>query len=71
MTTSKNYQVGDQTFKGGLIALFFYFADRYSIDPALIVILTPMLTALLAFLSAKVGDKELASFFSHNQEKVD
>ena len=56
-------QTADQAFKGGLLGLFVYFANKWNMDPVLVSILLPMIGAALACLSQKFGNTEIASFF--------
>ena len=63
-------QIGDQTTKGGLIGLFIYWATKNNVDPALVALLVPIISTVLAWLSTKVGDPDLACLFiSNNKNK--
>ena len=65
-------QIGDQTTKGGLIGLFIYAMTKNNVDPMLTAMLTPILSGLLAYLSTKIGDPDLACIFipkDDNQSK--
>lgn len=64
-------QIGDQTTKGGLIGLFIYWATKNNVDPGLISLLVPIIASVLAWLSTKVGDPDLACLFIPNDEKKD
>jgi len=64
-------QIGDQTTKGGLIGLFIYWATHNNIDPALIALLVPMISSVLAWLSTKIGDPDLACLFIPKDDKDD
>lgn len=64
-------QIGDQTTKGGLIGLFIYWATTNNVDPGLISLLVPIIASVLAWLSTKVGDPDLACLFIPNDEKKD
>jgi hypothetical protein len=65
-------QIGDQTTKGGLIGLFIYWATQNNVDPMLISLLVPIISTVLAWLSTKIGDPDLACLFiPHNDEKKD
>lgn len=57
-------QMQDQTAKGGILGIICYVLWHYDVDPVLIGLLTPVMSAALAWVSTKVGDKELASFFN-------
>jgi uncharacterized membrane protein (Fun14 family) len=61
-------QIGDQTTKGGLIGLFIYWATQNNIDPALIALLVPVASSVLAWLSTKIGDPDLACLFIPNDD---
>lgn len=64
-------QAADQTVKGGILGIAVYFAHNANVDPALIAMCMPLATALLAFISSKVSDPHLASFFGHHKELGD
>ena len=64
-------QIGDQTTKGGLIGLFIYWATQNNIDPALTALLVPIISSVLACLSTKVGDPDLACLFIPNDKEKD
>lgn len=64
-------QAADQTVKGGLLGIGVYFAHNANVDPALIAMCMPLATALLAFVSSKINDPHLASFFGHHTELGD
>ena len=61
-------QLNDQAVKGGLLGIFFYFANRYNLDAEIVLVLTPLIAALLASLSTKFGDPKLASFFNEKEK---
>jgi len=65
----KNRQIGDQTTKGGLIGLFIYFATTNNVDPALIALLVPIISSVLAWASTKIGDPDLACLFIPKDKK--
>jgi len=65
----KNRQIGDQTTKGGLIGLFIYFATTNNVDPALIALLVPIISSVLAWISTKIGDPDLACLFIPKDKK--
>jgi hypothetical protein len=64
-------QIGDQTTKGGLIGLFIYWATQNNVDPMLISLLVPIISSVLAWLSTKVGDPDLACLFIPNDKEKD
>lgn len=57
-------QVKDQSTKGGILGIIVYVLTRNNVDPKLIALLLPLIGSVLAWLSTRVGDKEIASFFS-------
>jgi hypothetical protein len=56
-------QIGDQTTKGGLIGLMIYGLNAQGVDPMLISLLVPVVSSVLAWLSTKIGDPDLACLF--------
>jgi hypothetical protein len=56
-------QTLDQGAKGGVMGLFVYFAAKYDMDPELIALLLPLVGAVLAVASSKIGDPGISSFF--------
>jgi len=64
-------QISDQTTKGGLIGLFIYWATQNNIDPALTALLVPLISSVLAWLSTKIGDPDLACIFIPKDHKDD
>jgi hypothetical protein len=56
-------QIGDQTTKGGLIGLMIYGLTKQNVDPMFISLLVPIASSVLAWLSTKIGDPELACLF--------
>lgn len=57
-------QVKDQAAKGGVLGLVVYILTKNDVDPNLIALLVPAIGSALAWLSTRVGDKEIASFFN-------
>ncbi len=58
-----NRQTADQATKGGLMGLLTYLAIHYNVDPGLIAAGMPVVAGVLAWLSTKIGDPELACLF--------
>ncbi len=56
-------QIGDQTTKGGLLGIMIYAMSRNNVDPVLIGLIVPVAASLLAWISTKVGDPDLACIF--------
>jgi len=56
-------QIGDQTTKGGLLGIFIYVLSRNNVDPVLIGLLVPVVASVLAWISTKIGDPDLACMF--------
>jgi hypothetical protein len=61
-------QIGDQTTKGGLIGLMIYGLNTQGVDPMLISLLVPIASSVLAWVSTKIGDPDLACLFIPNNE---
>lgn len=61
-------QIGDQTTKGGLLGIFIYVLSRNNVDPVLIGLLVPVIASVLAWISTKVGDPDLACLFIPNDK---
>jgi len=58
----KSQQIVDQTAKGGILGLVGYFLIEVGVDPGIVAALIPLLAAILAWASGRVGDKAIASF---------
>ena len=73
MTSKKinkaNRQIGDQTTKGGLLGIACYAMWKAHFDPVLISMLMPVMSSVLAYLSTKIGDKDLACLFIPDEKK--
>jgi hypothetical protein len=52
----------DQSAKGGLIGVLFALGVKAGVDTSILIALSPLVAALLAQLSTKVGDPTIASF---------
>lgn len=55
-------QAMDQTAKGGVLGILTYLAMKYDVDPALVALAMPLVSAVLAWASTKIGDPAIASF---------
>jgi len=55
-------QTVDQVTKGGLAAFINYLLVKAGMDPELVVIIFPSILIVLAWLSTKIGDPQIASF---------
>jgi zinc transporter ZupT len=62
-------QMGDQMAKGGVMGLVVYFANKGNVDPELLAICMPLIAGVMAFVSSKIGDPGVASFFDTDKEK--
>ena len=62
-------QIGDQTTKGGLLGVMIYTLSRNNVDPVLIGLLVPIAASLLAWVSTKIGDPDLACLFIQDKKK--
>lgn len=58
----KSVQIIDQTAKGGILGLLGYFLLELGVDQGIVAALIPLLAAILAWLSGRVGDQAIASF---------
>lgn len=63
-------QLSDQSLKGAVLGLISYFAMKADLDPAMIAMSTPVIAALLAYASTRVGDKDAASFLAKAAKEV-
>lgn len=62
-------QISDQSAKGGLLGVFVYVMSKNSVDPILIGLLVPIISSVLAYVSTKIGDPELACIFVDKPDK--
>ena len=62
-------QIGDQTTKGGVIGIIIYALSRNNVDPVLIGLLVPVIASVLAWISTKIGDPDLACIFIPDNKK--
>ena len=62
-------QISDQTTKGGLLGVMIYTLSRNNVDPVLIGLLVPIAASLLAWISTKIGDPDLACLFIPDDKK--
>ena len=62
-------QISDQTTKGGLLGVMIYTLSRNNVDPVLIGLLVPIAASLLAWISTKIGDPDLACLFIPDEKK--
>jgi hypothetical protein len=61
-------QIGDQTTKGGVIGIMIYALSTNNVDPVLIGLLVPVASSVLAWVSTKIGDPDLACLFIQNDD---
>jgi len=52
----------DQASKGGVLGIVVYLGTKYNADPALLALSMPLIAAVLAWASTKIGDPAVASF---------
>lgn len=64
-------QIGDQTTKGGVIGIIIYTMSRNNVDPVLIGLLVPVVASVLAWISTKIGDPDLACIFIPDKDKTE
>ena len=62
-------QISDQTTKGGLLGVMIYTLSRNNVDPVLIGLLVPIAASVLAWVSTKIGDPDLACLFIPDNNK--
>ena len=60
----KSSTAADGVVKGGAMGVVVYLCDKYSIDPMLTALAMPLVAAVLAMVSTKIGDPSVASFFA-------
>ena len=63
-------QIGDQTTKGGLLGIMIYAMSRNNVDPVLIGLIVPVVASVLAWVSTKIGDPDLACLFIPDDKKA-
>jgi hypothetical protein len=69
--TRSHRQIGDQTTKGGLLGIMIYAMSRNNVDPVLIGLIVPVAASVLAWISTKIGDPDLACMFIPDDKKAD
>ena len=69
--TRSHRQIGDQTTKGGLLGIMIYAMSRNNVDPVLIGLIVPVAASLLAWVSTKIGNPDLACMFIPDDKKAD
>jgi hypothetical protein len=62
-------QIADQTLKGGIQGVICYFLWKSSLDRELIFMLMPITSTVLAWISTKIGDPDLACLFVQDKDK--
>jgi len=62
-------QIGDQSTKGALLGLCVYGMVKQDFDPMLIALLVPIISAIFAWISTKIGAPELACLFIDKPDK--
>ena len=62
-------QIGDQTTKGGVLVIMIYTLSRNNVDPVLIGLIVPVAASVLAWISTKIGDPDLACMFIPDDKK--
>jgi hypothetical protein len=59
----------DGVAKGGAMGVVVYLCNKYNIDPMLTALAMPLVAAVLAMASTKIGDPSIASFFGTSEKK--
>ena len=62
-------QIGDQSTKGALLGLCVYGMVKGNFDPMLIALFVPIISAVFAWISTKIGDPELACLFIAKEDE--
>jgi len=62
-------QIADQTLKGGIQGVICYFLWKSKLDRELIFMLMPISATVLAWISTKIGDPDLACLFIQDKNK--
>jgi hypothetical protein len=62
-------QIADQTIKGGIQGVICYFLWKSKLDRELIFMLMPISATVLAWISTKIGDPDLACLFIQDKNK--
>jgi len=62
-------QIADQTFKGGIQGVICYFLWKPNLDRELIFMIMPITSTVLAWISTKIGDPDLACLFIQDKKK--
>lgn len=68
---NSNKQIADQTLKGGVQGVICYFLWKSKLDRELIFMLMPISATVLAWISTKIGDPDLACLFIPNDKKAE
>jgi len=63
MNKNAQLQTADQTLKGAVIALGSYIAHKYNVDPQIIALSIPVASALMAWISTRLGNENTACLF--------
>ena len=66
MNPSIKSQAVDQAGKGVVASIISYLLVKWGMDAELVILLMPAIVVVLAFISSKIGDPTIASFFSGN-----
>lgn len=62
--------LADVATKGGVVGLVSYLFATWNIDPALNVVVLPLVLHVLNILSTKVGDPQISNFFAKQSKLV-
>lgn len=63
--------LADVATKGGVVGLVSYLFATWEIDPALNIVVLPVVLYVLNALSTKVGDPQVANFFAKQSKIVE
>lgn len=62
--------LADVATKGGVVGLVSYLFATWNIDPALNIVVLPLVLHVLNLLSTKIGDPQIANFFAKQSKLV-
>jgi len=63
MNKNAQLQTVDQTLKGAVLALGSYVANKYNVDPQIIMLSVPVAAGVMAWISTLFGNKHTACIF--------
>lgn len=64
MNPSIKVQAADQASKSVIASIISYVLVKYGMDAGLVILVMPIIVVILAWISSKIGDPTIASFFN-------